>query len=392
MHQNREIREITGLLAARFTEFDTRPDVSLDDGSFICYDPSNLNVRVSPDVYLVVGVDAEAIRPRSLYLPWAVGKPPDFALEVASESTSPVDTNRKPGIYAAIRVSEFWRFDPSGGQCYGETLWSGQLVDGVYQTLPLTTEPDGILKVYSPLLRISLCWDEGWPLLYDPATGTYSEIGARSTLPVSPRRSNGTLRGRRLNASVKNCDDGMRAEVQGETNTMLNDPQEFLRYFDSIHRRTLRDIEALPPPAEDWAPPVGEGEKSWSIAQIVHHICESRMYFARAYRNEGWLYDWPVPSTEQQSGWIPALEESHAEFHRRLDDTPPEWLRRRIKMIDTDGTLSGWRILMMLIEHEVHHRSQIDTYSGLNGWDVPQIYGRTRERIDELQESQRGGA
>ena len=164
---------------------------------------------------------------------------------------------------------------------------------------------------------------------------------------------------------------------------MLNDPQEFLRYFDSIHRRTLRDIEALPPPAEDWAPPVGEGEKSWSIAQIVHHICESRMYFARAYRNEGWLYDWPVPSTEQQSGWIPALEESHAEFHRRLDDTPPEWLRRRIKMIDTDGTLSGWRILMMLIEHEVHHRSQIDTYSGLNGWDVPQIYGRTRERIDE---------
>ena len=116
MHQNREIREITGLLAARFTEFDTRPDVFLDDGSFICYDPSNLNVRVSPDVYLVFGVDAEAIRPRSLYLPWAVGKPPDFALEVASESTSPVDTNRKPGIYAAIGVSEFWRFDPSGGQ------------------------------------------------------------------------------------------------------------------------------------------------------------------------------------------------------------------------------------------------------------------------------------
>ena len=100
-------------------------------------------------MYLVFGVDAEAIRPRSLYLSWAVGKPPDFALEVASESTSPVDTNRKPGIYAAIGVSEFWRFDPSGGQCYGETLWSGQLVDGVYQTLPLTTEPDGILKVYS---------------------------------------------------------------------------------------------------------------------------------------------------------------------------------------------------------------------------------------------------
>ena len=76
------------------------------------------------------------------------------------------------------------------------------LTGPVYQTLPLTTEPDGILKVYSPLLRISLCWDEGWPLLYDPATGAYSEIGARSTLPVfCQRRSNGTLRGEEIGQS-----------------------------------------------------------------------------------------------------------------------------------------------------------------------------------------------
>ena len=169
---------------------------------------------------------------------------------------------------------------------------------------------------------------------------------------------------------------------------MLNDTQAYLRYFDSIHRRTLRDIRALPAPAESWAPPVGEGEKSWSIAQIVHHIAESRIYFARAYRNEGWVYDWPVPGTGSQTNWIPALEAAAAEFHRRLDDTPPEWLTRRIKMIDSDGMLSGWRILMMLVEHEVHHRSQIDTYAGLQGWDVPQIYGRTREQIDELQSQQ----
>ncbi len=173
---------------------------------------------------------------------------------------------------------------------------------------------------------------------------------------------------------------------------MLNDPQEFLRYFDSIHRRTARDIAALPPPAEFWEPSVGEGENAWGIAQIVHHICESRMYFARAYRNEGWIYDWPVPSTASQSNWVPALEESAAEFRRRLAGTPAEWLSRRIRLIDTDGTLSGWRVLMMLVEHEVHHRSQIDTYAGLQGWDVPQIYGRTREEIDELQEEQQAGS
>ena len=47
------------------------------------------------------------------------------------------------------------------------------MVDGAYRELPQTREPDGILKVYSPLLRISLCWDDGWPRVYDPATQTY---------------------------------------------------------------------------------------------------------------------------------------------------------------------------------------------------------------------------
>ena len=173
MEQSREIREITGLLAARFTEFDTRPDVFLDDGTFICYDPSNLNVRVAPEVYLAFGVDAVAIRPRKIYLPWEVGKPPDFALEVASESTASVDIRRKPDIYARIGVREFWRFDPTGGRYHGQPIWAGELVDREYRELPQTRDLDGILKVYSPLLGISLCWDDGWPRVYDPATQTY---------------------------------------------------------------------------------------------------------------------------------------------------------------------------------------------------------------------------
>ena len=173
MEQNLELVEILGLFRARFTDFNERPDVFLDNETFICYDPSNLNVRIAPDIYLAFGVDAVAIRPRKLYLPWEVGKPPDFALEIASESTADADTQRKPGIYAAIGVPEFWRFDPSGGGYYGEPLWGGELVDGIYQSLPTTTEPDGILKIYSPLLEVSLCWDDGWPRVYDPATGTY---------------------------------------------------------------------------------------------------------------------------------------------------------------------------------------------------------------------------
>ena len=175
MEQNRELDEIIGLLRAYVTDFDSRPDIFLDRETNICYDPRNLNVRVAPDVYLAFGVDANAIRPRKLYLPWEVGKPPDWVLEIASESTGQQDVNRKPAVYAQIGVPEYWRFDPSGGNYHGQPLAGARLVNGEYQPVELTTAPDGVLKGYSPTLQLSLCWDEGWPRLYDPSTGAYLE-------------------------------------------------------------------------------------------------------------------------------------------------------------------------------------------------------------------------
>ena len=175
MQQHPEQREIVNLLSARFAEFDTRPDVFIDYDSFICYDRTDLNVRVSPDVYLVFGVDVAAIRPRRLYLPWEAGKAPDSALEIGSSTTGREDVRRKPGVYARIGVREYWRFDPSGGRYHGEPLYGGVLSGGVYRPVELTTEPDGILKGYSPVLGLSLSWDEGWPRFYDPVTARYQE-------------------------------------------------------------------------------------------------------------------------------------------------------------------------------------------------------------------------
>ena len=173
MEQSLEIHEVMGLLFAQFTDFHRSSDVFIDSDTHICYDPSNLNVRVAPDVYVAFGVDNEAIRPRRIYLPWEVGKVPDWVLEIASESTRRVDLNRKPAIYAGIGVPEFWRFDPQGGRYYGFALDGLRLVDGEYQPIELTKEPDGILKGYSEVLELSLAWDDGWPRFFDPATGQY---------------------------------------------------------------------------------------------------------------------------------------------------------------------------------------------------------------------------
>ncbi len=175
MEQNREIHEVISLLMAWFTDFWRRPDVFLDTDTNICYDRRNLNVRVAPDVYLAFGVDDKAIRPRKLYLPWEVGKPPDWALEIASDSTKKNDIENKPGIYAQIGVPEYWMFDPSGGAYYGQPLTGLSLTNGVYRPIELSGEPDGILKGHSEVLGLSFCWHEGWPRFYDPSTGRYLE-------------------------------------------------------------------------------------------------------------------------------------------------------------------------------------------------------------------------
>ena len=173
IYQELIIRETLELLYARFTGFGRRPDAFLSSNTFICYDRRNLNVRVGPDCYLALGVDTHAIRERRLYLPWEVGKPPDLALEVASVTTARADITRKPRIYAQIGIPEYWRFDQTGGDYYGQSLAGGLLVDGEYQPVELTTEPDGVLKAYSPVLALYFCWHEEWLYFYDPATGTY---------------------------------------------------------------------------------------------------------------------------------------------------------------------------------------------------------------------------
>ena len=169
---------------------------------------------------------------------------------------------------------------------------------------------------------------------------------------------------------------------------MLTSIDEFLRYFGGVHRRALRDVAALPPEADGWRPSQGEGEKAWTINGIVGHMATARLYFASAYRGEGWVSPEQADVSTRQR-WLPVLEESAAQLWSLLAETPDAWLRRKVEMIDSGGAMSGWRVLLLMTEHDIHHRSQIDTYAGINGWDPPDIYGRAAETIARLQEQQR---
>ena len=70
---------------------------------------------------------------------------------------------------------EYWRFDPTGGKYHGQPLAGERLFEGVYRPIALTREPDGVLKGYSAVLGLYLCWARELPRLYDPEAETYLE-------------------------------------------------------------------------------------------------------------------------------------------------------------------------------------------------------------------------
>ena len=123
-----------------------------------------------PDMMVAFNVNPEACYRRNAYVISEQGKPPDFVLEVASESTGRVDVEDKPAAYAALGIPEYWRFDETGAS-HGTRLAGDRLVAGRYQPIEITELADGSLEGYSEALELCLRWEEGRLQWHDPETG-----------------------------------------------------------------------------------------------------------------------------------------------------------------------------------------------------------------------------
>ena len=170
MHQNPTLLYAAQALTILL---DGLPGVFLDFNTFVYFDRANRNHRVSPDFYVALGVDAVAIRERHGYLIWEVGKPPDFVLEIASESTATYDCTGKRDLYATIGVGEYWRYDPTGGEYYGAPLIGERLVDGGYEPFEVHTTADGDIWAHSPTLGIDLYWGDDRLRILSPERGRF---------------------------------------------------------------------------------------------------------------------------------------------------------------------------------------------------------------------------
>ena len=126
-----------------------------------------------PDLMVAFNCNRDLLIRQKGYATLTQGKPPDFVLEVASESTGEVDYTDKREEYASYGIPEYWRFDSSHGIYHDAALAGDRLVDGKYEPIEIKA-PDAMSRYgYSDALDLWLCWEDYRLRLFDDKTGQY---------------------------------------------------------------------------------------------------------------------------------------------------------------------------------------------------------------------------
>ena len=238
MQQFPSIMKVVWLLMRHFRD---QPGVFIDGGGYIAYDRNDGNRRVSPDCYIAFGVDGEEIFNTGNYFLWEVGKPPEFAMEVASDSTAANDLGFKRDLYARLGIAEYWRFDPTGGERYGQPLVGERLIDGEYRPYELHTADDGSIWSYSEVLDLRFHWtpEEEGILIFDVRDPSTGRTIARERIEREARLTAETRaeeeRGARLSAEI-------RAEEEREARLI---EREARLAAESRERELLAEIQRL---------------------------------------------------------------------------------------------------------------------------------------------------
>ena len=164
--------QLTPLLdtkAALSLYFSDSPQVYVSADILIYYEMNNPRRRVAPDVLVAMGIPDH---PRDNYLVWREGKAPDFVLEIIANRTQARDAITKRDIYAAMGVTEYWRYDPTGR--YRHPPLIGETLDnrGQYRRLDRSDAYDAP-QGYSQVLGLDLRVVGNKLRLFDPMCQTW---------------------------------------------------------------------------------------------------------------------------------------------------------------------------------------------------------------------------
>ena len=163
---------------------------------------------------------------------------------------------------------------------------------------------------------------------------------------------------------------------------MIGTTTDFIKYFESIRRRTMNYIRVVPTDRLAWSPKDGE----FTCADIIRHIIAAEVMFVRVVTEGRWNYEGHEAEGEQSlDELIALLESTHTETMEKLKRFPDQDLNAPRHGPKGDGQPpKAWRWLMAMTEHEIHHRSQLAVYLSLMGVQPPHIFGLGVEDLISL--------
>ena len=160
----------------------------------------------------------------------------------------------------------------------------------------------------------------------------------------------------------------------------IRDLGEFLAYFDKIHERTMRVVAAIPPDKVDWRFRDG----AFTLGDLVRHIATvNRFMFAEVVQGRPSAYAGCGKEMAADYDEIVALANRlHRETAAIISGFSAGGLQSKCTT-PAGASITVWKWLRAMIEHEIHHRGQIYIYLSLLGVPSPPLYGLTSVQLVE---------
>jgi len=152
---------------------------------------------------------------------------------------------------------------------------------------------------------------------------------------------------------------------------MIRSVHNFIDYFSSVRKRTLRYAHAIPMDHINWWPRKSE----FTCADILRHIASGEKMFVGVVTRGKWKYEGHGGDQRSLNELVALLDQVHRKAMNDLRTLPDSELDEYRTALEGNAQVKSWRWLMAMTEHEIHHRAQLAMYLMLLGVTPPHIYG-----------------
>lgn len=160
----------------------------------------------------------------------------------------------------------------------------------------------------------------------------------------------------------------------------ITDINLFLDYLDKVHQRTMRVIRCIPPDQLEWTYRPGK----FTLGDLVRHLATIERYmFAETVAGRQSSYSGCGRElTDGYDNVLDYFEKLHGESVAIFTKLTEADLQRKCTTPD-GASITVWKWLRAMVEHEIHHRGQIYLYLALLEIPTPPLYGLTSEQVRE---------